>query len=152
MAIGHVVPGAQHKRTGGVPQKKIPHTCCLLLCGRGIEVETPPLRCRLLCGRGIEAQTTPPHEKNTHSALCYVCCVLPPTVPLDCMWRVLRVLRVLGVASGSASGEPKSACSVLCKHSALQKCHFPRIFGRVHSPWRTVQQISCMESGQAKLN
>ena len=48
--------------------------------------------------------------------------------------------------------EPKSTCSVLCRHTALQKCHFPRIFGRVHSPWRTVQQISCMESGQAKLN
>ena len=63
MAIRHVVPGAQHKRTGGVPQKRY-HTCCLLLCGRGIEVETPPLRCRLLCGRGIEAQTTPPMKKT----------------------------------------------------------------------------------------
>ena len=41
MAIGHVVPGAQHKRTGGV-QKKRYHTCCQLLCGRGFEVENPP--------------------------------------------------------------------------------------------------------------
>ena len=88
-----------------VSRTKRYHTCCLLLCGRGIEVETPPLRCRLLCGRGIEAQTTPPpHDKNTHSALCYVCCVLPLTVPLDCVWRVLREMRVLGVASGSAFG------------------------------------------------
>ena len=63
----------------------------------------PPLRCRLLCGRGIEAQT-PPQEKNTDTALCYVCCVLPLAVPLDFVWRVLRVLRVLAVASGTASG------------------------------------------------
>ena len=52
----------------------------------------------------LRLKPPPPHEKNTHSALCYVCCVLPLTVPLDCVWRVLRVLRVLGVAFGYASG------------------------------------------------
>ena len=51
----------------------------------------------------MEAQT-PPQEKNTDTAPCYMCCVLPLTVPLDCVWRVLRVLRILGVASGTASG------------------------------------------------
>ena len=86
-----------------VSRKKRYHTCCQLLCGRGIVVETLPLRCRLLCGRGIEAQN-PPQEKNTDTALCYLCCVLPLTVPLDCVWRVLRVLRVLGVSSGAAHG------------------------------------------------
>ena len=85
-----------------VSRKTRYHTCCLLLCGGGIEVETPPLRCRLLCGRGIEAPKPP--KKNTDTALCYVCCVLRPTVPLDYVWRVLRVLRVLGVASCTASG------------------------------------------------
>ena len=74
----------------------------VVLYGRGIEVETPPLRCRLLCCRGIEAQTPP--KKNRDTALCYVCYVLPVTLPLDCVWRVLRVLRLLGVASGTAFG------------------------------------------------
>ena len=88
-----------------VSRKKRYHTCFQLLCGRGIEVENPPLRLRLLCGRGIEAQPPPPPKKKiTDSALCYVCCVLPLTVPLDCVWRVLRVLRVPGVASGTTSG------------------------------------------------
>ena len=65
-----------------VSRKKRYHTCCQLLCGRGIEVETPPpLCCKLLCGRGIEAQTPPP-QKHGH-------------------YLVLRVLRV---ASYSASG------------------------------------------------
>ena len=95
-----------------VSRKKRYHTCCQLLCGRGIEVETPPLCYELLCGREIEAQT-PPKKKNIDTAVCYVCCVLPLTVPLDGVWRVLRVLRILGVASGTASGVLMSVFRVM---------------------------------------
>ena len=47
-----------------VSRKKRYHSSCQLLYGRGIEVETPPLRCRLLCGRRSEAQTPPPKKKT----------------------------------------------------------------------------------------
>ena len=82
----------------------------------GSRLKPPPLRYRLLCGRGIEAQTNPPHEENTDTAMYYVCCVLPVNVPLDGVWRLLRVLRVLGVASGTASGALMSVFPVMQTH------------------------------------
>ena len=106
-----------------VSRKKRYHTCCRLLCGRGIEVEAPPLRCTLLCGRGIEAQT-PPKKKNTDTALCYVCCVLPLTLSLDCVWRVLRVLHVLGAASGTTFGVLMYMFRVMQTHRS-SKMSFP---------------------------
>ena len=56
--------------------------------------------------------------------MCYVCCVLPLTVPLNCVWRFLRVLRVLCVASGSASGAQKSVFRVVQTHRS-SKMPFP---------------------------
>ena len=43
---------------------------------------------------------------------CFAFLALPPVLPL----------------------QPECPCSVLCRHTALQKCFFPRIFMRVHSP------------------
>ena len=88
-----------------VSGRKRYHSCCPLLCGQGIEVEPPPLCCRLLCGRGIEARPPPlKTHTHTHIAVCYVSSALPLALPLECMWRVVRVFRILGVASGTASG------------------------------------------------
>ena len=126
------------------------HTCCQLLCGRGIKVETPPLCCRLLCGRGLKAPP-PPKKKHTHSALCYVCCALPLTLLLDCVWRVLRVLRVLGFAFDTACGVWMYVFRVMQTHRS-SKMPFPTNLCAGALPLRIVQQISCMDSGQAKLN
>ena len=109
-----------------VSRKKRYHTCCQLLCGRGIEVETPPpLRCRLLCGRGIEAQTTPPTKKTQTlpCATCASCCLRL------CLWTACGVFCACCAFSALPLVfplEPECPCSILCRHTALQKCHFPR--------------------------
>ena len=66
----------------------------------------------------------PPKKKNTDTTLCYVCYVLPLTLPLDCVWSVLRVLRVLGVASGTASGVRMYVFRVMQTHRS-SKMPFP---------------------------
>ena len=103
--MGHVVPSlcpAQANWWCPANQDTNPIANCSVF-GES-RLKPPRLCCRRLCGRGIEAQTPPSPKKNTHTALCHVSCTLPLTLPLDCVWRVLRVLRVLGVASGTTFG------------------------------------------------
>ena len=104
MAIGHAVPGLRQAQANWwCPAKKdTTHVANCSVAGQS-RLKPPPPCCTLLCGRGIEAQTPPP-KKNTDIALCYVRSVLHPTLPLDCVWHILRVLRILGVASGTAFG------------------------------------------------
>ena len=80
--------------------------------------------CKLLYGRGIEAQPPPKKKNHTHTAVCCVSCALPLTLPLECVWRVLRVLRVLGVASGTACGVRMYVFRVVQRHGSW-KMPFP---------------------------
>ena len=87
MVIGHVVPDLRPAQGNWWCSAK--------------KGTTPVANCSVV---GESRLKPPPPKKNTDTALCYVCCVLPLAVPLDRVWRGLRVLRVFGVASGTASG------------------------------------------------
>ena len=102
--MGHVVPGLRPAQANWwCPAKKdtTPVANCSVV---GESRLNPPPSAADCCVVGELRLNPPPLEKNTDTALCYMCCVLPLTVPLHCVWRVLRGSRVLVIASGTASG------------------------------------------------
>ena len=107
MAIRHVVPGLRPAQGNWwSPGKK--NTTPVANCSVVGELRLkPPPPSAANCFVVGELRLNPQlPKKKTHRAVCYVCyvcCVLPLTPPLVCVWRVLCVLRVIGVACGTAS-------------------------------------------------
>ena len=105
--MGHVVPGLRPAQANWwCPAKK--DTTRVANCSLVGEWRLKPPRSAVDCCVVGELRLRPPQththtHTHTHAAVCYVSCALPLTVLLECVWRVLRVLCVLGVASSAAS-------------------------------------------------
>ena len=102
--MGHVVPGLRPAQANwGCPAKTdtTPVANCSVVGEPRLKPPPSAADCYVV---GDLRLKPPPKKKHTRTVLCYMCCALPRTLPLDCVWRVLRVLRVLGIASGTAYG------------------------------------------------